>query len=591
MAERVQEATKKLEDKRENKALQTQKTGPSQSISSSAEQILFLQRTIGNQAVGRLLKSGALQAKLRIGQPGDIYEQEADRMAERVMRMPEMPFSKGTISNHDDGTPIRRKCPGCNKEIKIRKEDEKEKLQKTEVSGSTPEVSSELESSISAVRSGGQPLPEFVRAFFELRFGTDFDQVRVHSDVKAAEVARVVDARAFTMGRNVVFGEGEYTPETISGRRLLAHELTHTIQQGADIRDKLEKDHSGNLLRQNIKMASKAIMKWQRLTATPQESVQVARQTPDVGIIDPNNYRQLECVKRLGGCPETRSGGIPTPDEILRYNKQCWHETHYTGPDVALTSEECRQKIIPSGSAPAKNKTEAEESEKNSRKSESEVSKEMKAAPSVKTEPKGEKVNEDLKRKIAAIALAESYTGQEEYIRWIYYNQWKSLEEQGLNRSVAYRNKGMWYKIWIIALGDKTFANDEGTSGDPKKYKSLSEYVEKHGWFREFGQKRADKMKTLIDEVFENPDKNPFKKWLGQGNLDDFNRDDNKWRKARQYFYLQKENKVKNILVKELSADKVEDYSFIFDENKIDDFFNNNPDKLPDKIVKYEPKK
>src|SRR3989337_1070648 len=89
MAERVQVCNKKPEAKRENRASQTQKAGLSQSISSPVEQILFLQRTIGNQAVGNLIKSGALQAKLRIGRPGDIYEQEADRVAERVMRMPD----------------------------------------------------------------------------------------------------------------------------------------------------------------------------------------------------------------------------------------------------------------------------------------------------------------------------------------------------------------------------------------------------------------------------------------------------------------------------------------------------------------------
>ncbi|MCE8425195.1 MAG: hypothetical protein J5U17_05400, partial [Candidatus Methanoperedens sp.] len=100
MSERVQVAAKKPETKRENRPSQTQKTCPSQSISSPVEQILFLQRTIGNQAVGRLIKSGVLQAKLRIGQPGDIYEQEADRVAEQVMRMPEPQVSKETeVSN------------------------------------------------------------------------------------------------------------------------------------------------------------------------------------------------------------------------------------------------------------------------------------------------------------------------------------------------------------------------------------------------------------------------------------------------------------------------------------------------------------
>ena len=89
MSEMVRVATKKPEAKRENKVSETQKKCPSQSISSPVEQILFLQRTAGNQAVQALVRSGALQAKLRIGQPGDKYEQEADRVAEKVMRMPE----------------------------------------------------------------------------------------------------------------------------------------------------------------------------------------------------------------------------------------------------------------------------------------------------------------------------------------------------------------------------------------------------------------------------------------------------------------------------------------------------------------------
>lgn len=89
MVERAQVSIKKPEAKRENKASQTQKTGSYQSISSPVDRILLLQRTIGNQAVGRLIESGALQAKLKIGRPGDIYEQGADWVAEQVMRMPE----------------------------------------------------------------------------------------------------------------------------------------------------------------------------------------------------------------------------------------------------------------------------------------------------------------------------------------------------------------------------------------------------------------------------------------------------------------------------------------------------------------------
>jgi hypothetical protein len=89
MNERISLADKKPEVTSRNPVPQIRrKTESYQSMNSPVDRVLFLQRTIGNQAVGRLLKSGALQAKLRIGQPGDVYEQEADRVAEQVMRMP-----------------------------------------------------------------------------------------------------------------------------------------------------------------------------------------------------------------------------------------------------------------------------------------------------------------------------------------------------------------------------------------------------------------------------------------------------------------------------------------------------------------------
>lgn len=80
--------------------------------------------------------------------------------------------------------------------------------------------------------SPGQPLDASTRTFMEPRFGYDFSQVRVHTDKRAAESARAVNALAYTVGRDVVFGEGEYEPGTSMGRRLLAHELTHVVQQG-----------------------------------------------------------------------------------------------------------------------------------------------------------------------------------------------------------------------------------------------------------------------------------------------------------------------------------------------------------------------
>jgi uncharacterized protein DUF4157 len=85
------------------------------------------------------------------------------------------------------------------------------------------------------LRSSGQPLDPATRAFMEPRFGRDFSQVRVHTDDKAAESARTVNALAYTVGRDVVFGDGQYAPGAAEGRRLLAHELTHTIQQSSAI--------------------------------------------------------------------------------------------------------------------------------------------------------------------------------------------------------------------------------------------------------------------------------------------------------------------------------------------------------------------
>src|SRR3954451_5289498 len=87
--------------------------------------------------------------------------------------------------------------------------------------------------------SAGQPLDSTTRGFMESRFGHDFSRVRVHSDARAAESAAALNALAFTQGAHVVFGRGLYEPASPKGRRLLAHELTHVVQQrvGAQLKD------------------------------------------------------------------------------------------------------------------------------------------------------------------------------------------------------------------------------------------------------------------------------------------------------------------------------------------------------------------
>jgi hypothetical protein len=173
-----------------------------------------------------------LQTKLNISTPGDHYEQEADRIAEQVMRMPE-PQSEATLiaSASNPASLLRRKCAACDEEQKVALPDEEKAVQRQEFAEDAPRLTPEIDAHINSLRGKGEPLPESMRAFFEPRFGQDFSQVRVHTDAKAAESARALKARAYTLGRDIVFGEAQYAPGTSAGQTLLAHELTHVMQQ------------------------------------------------------------------------------------------------------------------------------------------------------------------------------------------------------------------------------------------------------------------------------------------------------------------------------------------------------------------------
>jgi hypothetical protein len=158
---------------------------------------------------------GVIQPKLNIGQPHDKYEQEADRVADQIMRMPE-----------PGGSSVQRKtgCLGC-------MEEEEGPVQLKSSTDKSPLVTDGLQSQIQSLKGGGQPLPESTRAFFEPRFGRDFSQVRVHTDTKAAGAAKSINSKAFTTGKDIVFGAGQYSTGTPAGKRLLGHELTHVVQQ------------------------------------------------------------------------------------------------------------------------------------------------------------------------------------------------------------------------------------------------------------------------------------------------------------------------------------------------------------------------
>ena len=156
-----------------------------------------------------------LQAKLTVGAVDDPLEREADQIAERVMRMPD-PASTGTL---------QRKCASCEKEERQEKHLSRKATNGSAATLSAPPIVHDV------LSQSGRPLDSATRAFFEPRFGQDFSHVRLHDGAGAARSASSVQARAYTVGSNLVFGVSQYNPGHSDGRRLIAHELAHVVQQ------------------------------------------------------------------------------------------------------------------------------------------------------------------------------------------------------------------------------------------------------------------------------------------------------------------------------------------------------------------------
>ena len=162
-----------------------------------------------------------LQAKLAVGRPDDAYEREADHVAEQVLRTPAKKVQRACASCAAGGG----RCPTCSAQ------DEK-LVQRKAGPGSAGAGLAVSDDFLSPLGSG-RPLDPGIRDFMESRFGHDFAGVRIHTDNAAAATAHSVDALVYTVGHDVVFGAGQYAPDTRQGRHVLAHELTHVIQQGS----------------------------------------------------------------------------------------------------------------------------------------------------------------------------------------------------------------------------------------------------------------------------------------------------------------------------------------------------------------------
>ncbi len=263
-----------------------------------------MQRNLGNRAVDRLFQGSNLQTKLTAGSANDKYEQEADRVAEKIVSAtPRKTDQKTQISKKpqsaiaDSISPLQRSpgtqqnpaaqiAPQIQPENKLQpKESQEEELagnfiQKSFSSGgderlpikmairknpakdlASPSISNRyssglfrlqrkgtgqiappnIESGIFSARGGGKSLSESEKKYFEPRFGADFSSVKLHTGSQANDLARSVNARAFTVGRDIFFGGSQYNSDSTDGRKLMAHELTHTIQQGAVRRKPLQR--------------------------------------------------------------------------------------------------------------------------------------------------------------------------------------------------------------------------------------------------------------------------------------------------------------------------------------------------------------
>jgi hypothetical protein len=150
----------------------------------------------------------APQTRLHLSSPGDAAEREAHAVGRQVARMPE-PGQPMPVQQHDTGgRTVFQRAAG------------------------TAEMHEDALARIEAGGSSGEALPTRLRLFMEPRFGTDFGAVRIHKDGHAAALGGQLGAQAFTVGRDIYFGKDQFQPDSPAGRELIAHELTHTIQQG-----------------------------------------------------------------------------------------------------------------------------------------------------------------------------------------------------------------------------------------------------------------------------------------------------------------------------------------------------------------------
>jgi hypothetical protein len=269
--------------------------------------------------------NGLIQPKLTINQPNDVYEQEADAVADSVMRMADKTsdplfFQPVPVSISS----IQRKCAACEEEDKVRMKSD------ALASGATTAPSSVD----NAISSGGQPLDKSTKNFMESRMGYDFSNVKIHNDSSAHRSSKEINALAFTHGNHIVFGSGQYQPNTNSGKKLLAHELAHVVQQKAAEQSHFN-DAAGIVQKKDgdtkcTQPASVEFIKPQTiaypdfLTGTSSAGIcALMKAFPEDQTLCPGSIKELVTLdKSASTCPETLVKGACSGDSVFSPGKK-----------------------------------------------------------------------------------------------------------------------------------------------------------------------------------------------------------------------------------------------------------------------------
>ncbi|MCL6258864.1 DUF4157 domain-containing protein [Aquiflexum sp. TKW24L] len=179
-----------------------------------------------------------IQTKLQVNQPGDKYEVEADQVAEQVVqRLSESDSKSQNLERFLTPKPSSVHLKGNEGD-----ENLSQTLMTKRTNAETPVVSSKTSSQLFASKGGGNPLPKNTQSEMEQGFGMDFSKVKIHTDTSAATLSKNLGAKAFTHGADIYFNLGKFEPNNQSGKKLLAHELTHFIQKSKAIRRDPEED-------------------------------------------------------------------------------------------------------------------------------------------------------------------------------------------------------------------------------------------------------------------------------------------------------------------------------------------------------------